>query len=273
MSDDEVALGAVCAVHDVAAIRTCARCGNNVCERCLDLEALRDDLCEACRERVGGGAPLPWETTDGPWWRRWLVTARRLVLAPGRTIEGAAAGDWRRALTFVALVGAVGSAAAPPFQAHRAYLAFTAEQGPFALGLMAGVVLSLLAGSLFQVTFATGRAVAFQLAARLAGARPRWRVSLWACGYAHAVYALVPLAHALRLLPALLTGLAVLLGALALEVGVAVSLTRSARVHHRLPPGRAAFAGWAPFLALLVLGGVCLIAITELLLGLAMLPD
>lgn len=273
-SDDTVALGAVCAVHDAAAIRTCARCGNNVCERCLDHEALRDDLCEACRERVGGGAPLPWETADGSWWRRWLVTARGLVLAPVRTIEGAAAGDWRRALTFAALVGGAQAIAPLGVVLYRGWSSYVRPPRPgVALGV-AVVWLSLLLGAaLAQIGWAALRGLAFHLAARLSGSRRGWRVSLWSAGYAHGAYLLTAGLFALELVPAPVRGLLVLLLLLGVEALVAIGLVAAARVHHRLPFGRAAFAGWAPFLALLVLGAGCIFGGSWLLLELALLPD
>ncbi len=263
-------MSAICAVHPGAeATATCARCGNNVCPSCLEPESELPDLCDACREKVG--VPLPWERDDGAWVTRWWRTVRDVIVRPTDTFERAVGGAWKRALAFAALVGAAQGLLPLAVSVHRLatfYRTGSLAEASLRYGETGGWV-ALTAPLWFaaaQICFVGLRGLLFHAGARLGGGRGGLGVSVWACGYVHATQLLGFLLTLAGLVPGV-GGLLVLLGWLAIEARIALTLTTVARAQHGLSAGRATFAGWASFLGLGALGLVSCVLLSALVVA------
>ena len=117
-----------------------------------------------------------------------------------------------------------------------------------------------------QICFVGLRGLLFHAGARLCGGRGGLGVSVWACGYVHATQLLGFLLTLAGLVPGV-GGLLVLLGWLAIEARIALTLTTVARAQHGLSAGRATFAGWASFLGLGALGLVSCVLLSALVVA------
>ena len=98
-----------CARHlDRAATMACVRCGNFACAECLGPpERSHYGHCADCRDREGF-ADIAWESTEGPWWRRYAATARAAITEPTRTFSSVGTGPVGPPAAFAALSSLVG---------------------------------------------------------------------------------------------------------------------------------------------------------------------
>lgn len=258
---------ALCATHEGAqSTGTCARCGNFVCPLCLDEFSGLPDHCEACREHEGGGI-IAFEREDLGFLKRWFQTTRDVLLSPTRTFETTRPGSIGASLGYVAFTGvAMGGTMAVCGGCAVGMLGVT---GAFAEVLPAGqdtayfygVLVAALASYLLLMPLglilsAVIRSAVFHAVAKVLGAQGGYGASLWATSYLHAVSLVwMPLA-VLQQIPILgpFISLAAWIG---IEAYYALQLTTVARRYHGLTDGRAAAAGWAGFLTVTVLGGLC----------------
>ena len=271
-----------CAVHeDAQATGTCVRCGNYVCPLCLDPSSDRDDMCDACRDRVGADI-IPWERDDGSIFARWGRTVSTMVLRPSDTFERTQPGSWASALGFASLTGAfigivftvlgicaVGLlAAVGGFDILRDDPAFAEMGSGFVTALVvAALLLYPLITVLMTDLIVVVRALLFHLPVALMDGKGGLGASMWATSYLSAVHlAWLPLA-VLQQVP-FIGPLLGLFGYLVIEIWYALALTTVARRYHGLEGGRATFAGWFPFLAFFALTISC--CVLGMLLALSM---
>lgn len=274
--------GALCAVHENAqAHGACDRCGNFVCPLCLDPFGPLPGHCAACREREGGGA-IAWERDEGSWLARWWQTTRDVVFRPSATFESARPRSAGPAMGYVAVTGVLmGSVLSALLAFVLILVAATGMLGDIGrdsdLGwpIVAGIAVALLlvypivcvVGMLLSVCI---RGLVYHGAVALVGGNGGIGASFWTVSYLHAVHVtMIPLG-VIQQVP-IIGPLIGFVGYLAMEVFIAVQLTRAAERYHGLEGGRAALAGWGPFLLALLLAGTCCLG--TVMLALADLAD
>lgn len=262
-------VAATCAVHEGAqSIATCARCGNFVCPLCLDDQSGLPDHCGPCRVRAGGGK-IVWERGEGNWLGRWWRTTREVLLQPTNTIERSRPGSLGAAIGYALLtasligtaLGALGACTLGTLGLLGVFDDALADAGGyfqryFFITLFAMILIYpifVVLGIILSVAF---RTTAFHLTAMLVGGRGSYGDSLWSACYLHAIMLTVLPMVVLQQIP--LVGAAItLLGWLLVETWIALQLTTVARRYHGLADGRAAIAGWAGFIAVVLLFTSC----------------
>lgn len=274
---------AVCAAHeDAQATATCARCGNNVCPLCLELDSALPDHCGACRARVGGGQ-MAWEREGLPWLRRWLLTTREVLLRPTDTFERCAPGPWTASLAYAAVTGALQAAVQFCFLLCGAGCLLAAGlweetigpegREPLFVWIMVGVLVAyplMVVG--FHLLLVVVRGALFHAGVMVSGGGEGFAVSFWGAGYVHAIQLATLVAAILGNLP-LIGPLITLFVYLAIEVWTALQLTTIARVRHHLTPQRATLAGWTPFLVFSAIGVGCCALMVLWFVSTPMWPD
>lgn len=237
---------ALCAVHTTQqAFATCARCGNYACAYCLGDR----DVCAACVARDLGDV-VPWERKDLPVYARFWRTTREVITQPSRFFGELRSTSTGAALTYAALVPLllVGVVVLPlglcGFAAFAAAARSRVGAGEAAILLVIAVGLPLAAPA-FTLVGTLLRSVVFHVAAKAAGGRGTFDVSLRACAYMAAFLYVSALANVLGIVP--FCGPFLVLGVFLVDLAWSgFVLTVVARERHGLAGARAALAGWLP---------------------------
>lgn len=229
-----------CAVHVVESTGTCARCGNFVCEQCLE-PGDDEPRCEVCRQRVGLPS-VPFESVDIPLLLRWPRMVWAMARHPTRTLSEARVGSPVAALSYSLLanfVSSVGFGVAwdAPFRATPA---------------IDEILLTGAAGSLTRVVVTIACGLLFHLAVRALGGTGGLTATFWAVFYLDTTAFVYPPAALASRIHSSLGNLAMFVGLIAAAIYWGMNLSELAR-RQGVSDERVPLAGWTPFLFALVL--------------------
>lgn len=224
---------------------TCVRCGDFLCEGCVESRVDDQLVCAPCAPHVRATAPLPWDDRTTP--LSFGRTVARILLEPRSTFSRMAPEPMGRAYWFAALWWLL-----PALAGAVALIRFGVRDAGQAAASLTGLILApLLRAGMITATLS---GVVYGIS-RIFGGRGRYATDFRAVAYATPPYAIwegitawLPEAMAVFMVP--------LLG-----LGAAFSgwlLMQAAQSHHRLSTAQAAVAGYSPLalFILLVCGGM-----------------
>ncbi|HEY3357025.1 MAG TPA: YIP1 family protein, partial [Polyangia bacterium] len=220
---------ALCAVHpQTPAVGLCPRCGAYMCAWCQRINEFGEIFCATCMERVGYGAPVPWDRrAEIGTWQAWWQTVKEVMMKPddffARASHGLSSDPPLLFAMICAWLGAVGTSVVR--------LAMKEQPGIVAIGLLIGPPIGVLLG-----VYVWGGII--HLFARMFGGQGSYAASSrnWGFTYSAACLSVVPF-----------------LGGMVAFVWEIVLQVYAIKHAHRLTGGKAAAAVLLPVGILLVL--------------------